>query len=587
MIVLPPELLVCRARAAPLLLAALLAAGCGRGTAPPAGERAAATGASPWFEDAAAALGLDFTHDAGTTGTYFMPEIVGSGAALADLDGDARLDIYLLQNAGEGSGAKNRLFLQQPDGRLADASAGSGLDVAARGMGVAVGDATNDGLPEVLLTEYQGARLYLNLGGGRFADVTREAGIDNPFWGASASFLDHDRDGWLDLIIANYVLFSPTRPCSDQAGRRDYCGPQPFPGSAAKLFRNLGGAGAPAGTGTDGGPRRPRFADVTLSSGLGSLTGPGLGVLCADLTADGWPDILVANDGKPNFLWTNRQDGTFAEEGVYRGVAVNGMGESQADMGIAAGDVDGDGLLDIFITHLTEERHILLKQGPPGQFLDVTGPAGLASPEWRSTGFGTVLGDFDLDGDLDLALANGRVKFTDGPSPPGASFWEAYGERNQLFANDGAGKFHDVSAGNAAFCGEKAVARSLAAGDLDEDGDLDLLVTRVAAKARLFRNVAAREGAWLSVRARDGTLGGRDALGAVVTVRTGERRRVSLLQPGQSYLASSDPRVHFGLGAAAAVDELGVTWPDGTVETFGPFDVNRTVTLRRGEGRKP
>ncbi len=541
--------------------------------------------APPWFADVTDEVGLDFVHEAGTVGDYFMPEIMGSGAALLDFDGDGRLDIYLIQNedAPEDSGAardrpaaRNRLYRQGGDGRFADVTDASGLGVAGRGMGVAVGDVTNDGRPDVLVTEYGGARLFLNRSGETFDDVTRAAGIDNPFWGTSAAFFDFDRDGWLDIIIANYVVYSPTRPCSDQAGQRDYCGPAPFPGSAARLFRNLGA--------TPGEASSVRFRDVTVASGLGELSGPGLGVICADFDGDRWPDIFIANDGKPNFLWINRRDGTFAEEALYRGVALNAMGQAQADMGIAIGDVDGDALFDLYVTHLTDELHVLWKQGPRGQFTDRTAVSGLARPSWRSTGFGTVMGDFDHDGALDLAQVNGRVKFLAGPSPPGTPFWNAYAERNQLFANDGNGVFRDVSRANDALCGTPAVGRALAVGDVDGDGALDLLVTVVEGRARLYRNVAPSRGHWLMVRAVEPALGGRDAHGAEITVIAGSRRWARLIQPAASYLSSNDPRAHFGLGDVARVDRIEVIWPDGSEAVFPGTDADRVVVLERGNG---
>lgn len=577
-----------RTSALAAIVTAVLAGCDARGKDSRQGSEGLEPGGEPWFADATDEVGLDFVHDAGQPGTYFMPEVIGSGAAFLDADGDERLDIYLVQNganrAGDGS-AKNRLFLQGPGGRFTDASAGSGLDIAGRGMGVAVGDVNNDGKPDLLVTEYGGARLFLQVRPAVFADVTRTAGIDNPAWGTAASFFDFDRDGWLDIIIVNYVLFSSTRPCSDQAGRRDYCGPAPFPGTPAKLYRNRGPVAAKSVE--PSGARLVTFEDATVRSGIGSLAGPGLGVACVDLNGDHWPDVLVANDGRPNFLWVNQQDGTFQEEAILRGVALNGLGRADADMGIALGDVDSDGLLDIFITHLSDEHHILLKQRPSGYFSDTTGASGLTAARWRSTGFGTLFGDFDLDGDLDLALASGRVKFKDGPSPPGDSYWEVYKERNQLFANDGSGKFQDVSPRNAPVCERPGVWRGLALGDVDGDGDLDLLLTAVADRARLFRNVAPRQGSWLLVRAVDDALGGRDAYGAEITVRAGGRRWVGLVQPSLSYLSSSDPRIHFGLGRVEAVESIEVIWPDGAGEVFGGSTANRVLVLHRGAGTKP
>jgi hypothetical protein len=559
-----------------LLCLAWAQSGCDRSRPGSAGAQATA---APWFLEITREAGLDFIHDAGTPGSYFMPEVLGSGAALFDFDGDGRLDLYLIQNGGAGSSSRNRLYRQGPGGRLVDVSRGSGLDVAGRGMGAAVGDINNDGRPDLLLTEYGGARLFLNQGQGRFADVTREAGLDNPAWGTSAAFFDFDRDGWLDLVIANYVVYSPTRPCSDQGGKRDYCGPAPFPGTVARLFRNR--TGDPA---AKGGPR-VSFEDVTVPSGLGSLPGPGLGVICADFDGDRWPDILVANDGKPNHLWMNQRQGTFREEALLRGLATNAMGKAEANMGIALGDVDGDGLFDLYVTHLTDELHALWQQGPRGQFSERTAAAGLAATAWRSTGFGAVMGDFDQDGALDIAQVNGRVKFSSGPSVPPAPFFDVYRERNQLFSGDGRGGFRDLSPTNGPFSGRAEVARSLAVGDFDNDGALDLLVTTVAGPARLFRNAVPRRGHWLLVRAVDPRLGGRDAYGAEVAVRAGGRRRVAWLTPSQSYLASSDPRLHFGLGAADRVEEIEVIWPDGSEESFPGQSADRSLVLPKGSGR--
>jgi hypothetical protein len=540
----------------------------------------------PWFVDVTQQVGLNFVHDAGPlpTDRYFMPQIMGSGAALFDYDNDGRLDIYLLQNGGPNSPSTNRLFHQGPDGRFTDVSKGSGLDIAGYGMGVAIGDVNNDGWPDVLVTEYGRIRLFLNNGNGTFTDVTKEAGLDNPLWAASACFVDYDRDGWLDLVVVNYLDYDPTKTCPQREGKQDYCGPTSFAGTVAKLYRNRG---RPSGTRTD----TVRFEDVTLRSGLGRLSGPGLGVACADFNGDRWPDIFIANDQKPNRLWINQRDGTFKDEAIVRGLAYNALGNAEANMGVALGDVEGKGTFDVFVTHLTEETHTLWAQGPRGFFADRTAAAGLASPRWRATGFGTVLADFDHDGALDLAVVNGRVSRAQvSPTPKGTAtppdpFWSQYAERNQLFANDGRGRFQDISRQNAPFCGTAGVARGLACGDIDGDGALDLLVTSVAGPARLYRNVAAQRGHWLLVRAVDPTLGGRDAYGAEITVRAGDRRWRRLIQPGHSYLCSSDHRAHFGLGAVERVDAIEVVWPDGSAETFPAQAVDQVIVLAKGRGR--
>jgi hypothetical protein len=559
----------------------LLALGCGCRPAVPAVEEAPA--GPPWFKDVTEEVGLKFVHDAGPVGDYFFPQLFGSGAALFDFNNDGLLDIYLVQNGGPGSRSTNRLFRQEKDGRFTDVSADSGLDVSGYGMGVAVGDINNDGWPDVLLTEFGRVRLFLNNRDGKtFTDITREAGLDNLSWATSACFVDFDRDGWLDLVFVNYVDYDRSRQCAGQGGKRDFCGPQIYSGTSPKLYRNLGrrgGARAPHGV---------RFEDVSLKSGLGRVPGRGLGVVCADFNGDRWPDIFIANDAQPNRLWINQENGTFKEEAVQRGIAYDGMGQVQANMGVALGDVDGDGLFDVLVTHLTEERHTLWKQGPAGLFADQTTAAGLASPPHRGTGFGTALADFDCDGALDLAVANGRVSRGKAIPVPGLDpFWHPYAERNQLFANDGGGRFRDLSADNPAFCGTRAVARGLACGDLRNRGALDLLVTAVAGRARLYRNVAPRRGHWLTVRALlEKEWGGRDAYGAEITVHAGNRRWLRWVNPGYSYLCSNDPRAHFGLGPVERVDRIEVVWPDGTKETFLRPKVDRFLVLHKGEGKQ-
>jgi hypothetical protein len=552
----------------------------------------------PWFADVTDEVGLHFVHDAGPLpkgDRYFMPQIIGSGCALFDFNGDGLLDIYLLQNGGP-KGARNRLYQQLPNGRFKDVSAGSGLDIAGYNMGVAVGDVNNDGLPDVLVTQYGGVKLFLNQGDGTFKNVTEEAGLKNTGWGCSAAFLDYDLDGRLDLVVVNYVAYDRNKVCPAHDKKPDYCGPNEFSGRAARLFHNCGPVPGASG-------KSVRFEDVTKKSGLGALPGRGLGVACADFDGDGWPDILVANDGQPNRLWINRHNGTFRDEAARRGIAVNRMGVAEANMGIALGDLDGDGpfgglrtrgkgrRFDVLITHMTDETHTLWRQEARGHFQDETVRAGLARPRWRGTGFGTVLGDFDQDGALDLVVVNGRVlRLPQGANEALGPHWSRYAERNQLLANDGAWGFRDISPENPALCGTPNVARGLACGVFQKGGGLDLLVTTVAGRARLYRNVVPDRGHWLLVRAVDPEHGGRDAYGAEVRVRAGGRTWLRLINPGSSFLSSNDVRAHVGLGSARRVSSIQVRWPDGSVETFPGGKADRQVVLAKGStkrGKKP
>jgi hypothetical protein len=544
---------------------------------PDTGPAQAAPEGPVWFRDVSAEVGLDFLHQAGPTGRYFMPQIMGSGAALLDFDNDGLFDLYFVTNGGPDSPARNRLYRQLPGGRFQDVSDGSGLDIAGYGMGVAVGDFDNDGWVDVYVAQYGGGRLFRNRGNGTFEDVTRTAGVEQLGWGTSCCFVDYDRDGWLDLVVVHYLDYDPGKVCGPASGKGDYCHPRVFPGTATRLFHNRG---------RDAGGRWRGFDDVTLAAGL-ARRGPGLGVVCADFNGDGWPDILVANDAAANCLWINQHNGTFVDEAMERSVAYDGPGQAQSNMGVTVADVSGSGRLDVFITHLTEETHTLWRQTAPGAFQDRTIAAGLAATRWRGTGFGTILADFDLDGAPDIAVVNGRVARTRGEPAPAAGldpYWAAYAERNQLFANDGHGLFRDVSAANAAFCGSWAVGRGLVWGDFDGDGRIDLVVSNVAGPARFYRNVAEPRGHWLIVRAVDPALH-RDAYGARVTVRAGTRRWVGLVNPGQSYLCSGDPRAHFGLGPVERVESIRIDWPDGLAEDFPGGPVDRPLRLERGKGQ--
>jgi enediyne biosynthesis protein E4 len=555
------------------VLAGCLLAGCGgkNANSPPASSSPADP---PWFTDVTSEWGIHFKHVAGTN--YFMPDQVGSGVALFDCDGDGRLDVYFVQNGGKNSPARNQLFLQQADGKFRNASEGSGVDVAGRGMGPIAGDVNNDGRPDLLLTEYGAVRLFQNLGGGKFREVSREAGLDNPRWAAPASFIDYDRDGWLDVVVANYVDYDPTHKCFDVHGKQDFCAPKAFGDTATRLWRNTTREPGAA----------PRFEDQTERSGLFRAPGVALGLVCADFDGDGWPDIFCSDDGRPNRLFVNQRNGKFAEEAIQRGLAFNAMGAPAANMGTAFGDVDGDLLADLFITHLTEEFHSLYRQGPRGMFVDQIGPSGLQQQAWRGTGFGTVLADFNCDGAGDIVSANGLVRRIGPGHQPVASgmdpWWARYAQKAQLFRNEGGGKFRDISLSQSALCGTACVGRSLAVGDLDNDGAPDLVLCTIGGPARVLRNIAPARGHWLKLRLLLPQQGMRDAIGAEVTVTAGGKKHWAVLQPATSYLANNDPTLHFGLGPAALIDNIEVLWPDGRREQFPGGPANRLMELKKG-----
>ncbi len=536
-------------------------------------------GGGPWLVDVAGEKGVDFAYHSGATGGLFMPEIMGGGVGLIDWDQDGDLDIYLSNGnddvPGFGDGALgDRLYRQEDDGRFTDVSAGSGLDERAYSMGVASGDIDNDGLPDLYVTNVGPDRLYRNLGDGRFLDITAAAAIDESGWSVSAAFCDYDRDGLLDLYVARYLDFDDAVTCQSITGEREYCGPRAYRPLSDLLYRNAG----------DG-----RFEDVSAAAGLPTVAAAGLGVVCADFSDDGLPDFYVANDGHANDLWINLGGGRFENRAIQMGAAYNLRGQAQAGMGVVAADIDADLHPDLFVTNLRDETNVLY-QGQAGGtgFLDITAATGLGPASLPFTGFGVVAADFDLDGNLDLAIANGRVK---GDTPVAgavvAAPWDRLAEPGLLFLGEAGGRFVQAEDGVCGdHCRQRDVARGLVAGDLDGDGDLDLIRGGIESPLRILENRAPRKGHWLRLSTVDPRLK-RDAIGARVTVRAGAATWLRLIGGGGSYASAGAPEAHVGLGNVTAIDGIEVHWPDGLREAFDAGCVDCRLVLRRGEGRAP
>ena len=527
----------------------------------------------PYFTEITDEVELDFVHNPGEDSTYFMPESMGSGGAFLDYDSDGDLDIYLIQAGSHSSTTKiqepNHLFRQEEDGTFTDMTQASGLGDTGYGMGLAVADFDNDGDVDIYVTNYGPDTLYRNGGQGKFTDVTSKAGIAGDAWSASAVFCDYNRDGFLDLYVSHYLLYNPKRDCEKDDGTQDYCAPEVFPGTVDTLYRNDG----------DG-----TFTDVTDQAGLRTIAAPGLGVTCFDHNEDGYIDFYVANDGQANQLWENQGNGTLVDRAFVYGVALNGFGQAEAGMGLTVGDVDSDGDFDLFITHLMAETNTLYLNERVA-FRDATGPAGLAASSLARTGFGAAFFDFDHDSDLDIVVVNGRVMRQ--PTVLGAAvneYWNPYAEPNLLYANDGEGRFKNVSSLAGTFSSQIEVSRGLALGDVDDDGDLDILVTNTAGQARLFRNDAIKAGSWLTIRTFDPTLK-RDAYGSVVTLVAGGKTYQRIVDPGSSYLSSNDTRAHFGISGKTNIQSIMVRWPDGYKESFPSVAVNQAVILEKGAGK--
>jgi len=533
-------------------------------------------GAGPaWFVEVTRELGLDYVNETGATGSLEMPEIMGPGCAFFDPDNDGDADLYFTNGSREFSGGqapggpiRNR-FYRNDGGHFVDATEASGLGDTGYGMGIATGDWNNDGWVDVYVTNEGPDRLFRNRGDGTFEDVTEAAGVRVDGWSTSVEFADLDQDGDLDVFVARYVAHDPRKKCTDPAGRPEYCGPKEFPPVPDVLLRNNG----------DG-----TFTDVSEAAGISAESAAGLGVTIADFDRDGKPDIYVANDAYANHLWINQGNLTFFDDALLLGAAFNVQGMAEAGMGVVAADFDEDQDVDLFMTHLKNESNTLYTfEGPEVGFEDHTAEFDLASPSLATTGFGTVVFDVELDGDLDLAVGNGSVNR--GEAWPGCASpppWDRYAEPNHLYLNHGDGRFASAPT-EAGPLGIIEVTRGMAMADVDQDGDLDLVLVNTQAAAHLYRNDAPRAGHWLMVRPVP-RRGATVAIGSEVTVTAGGKPRLRLAVSTYGYLAASSPEAHFGLGPATSVDQIVVKWPDGKRERFPGGAVDRVVTVVRGEG---
>lgn len=536
------------------------------------------------YTDVTEEAGIRFVHRHGGTGEKYLPEAMSGGVILFDFDGDGDLDLYFIQ-AGKlpavpGQAERNVLYRNDGGWKFTDVSRRSGLDDDGYGMGGAIADIDNDGNLDVYVTNFGPNRLYRNEGDGTFTEVSERAGVGDPLFGASAAFGDVDRDGHVDLYVVNFLDF--TVKTHKKCGQRKpnvqaYCHPDEYSGADDRLFRNRGdGRFEDVTRRCIQGPLQNAEAERWLS---GEMVGKGLGVVFTDCDLDGDLDIYVANNSTRNYLFRNQGDGKF-EEDFTGGVAFNKDGKTEGSSGVDAGDVDGDGRMDLFTVHLDGETNTLYRQEEElGFFSDCSQKAGLAVASVPFVGFGTNLFDCDNDGDLDIFVANGHIVDNIGLYRPG----EKAGQANLLFQNNGAGRFSDVSRSSGDYFLRETVSRGSAVGDLDNDGDLDLVVCQSNGPPALLRNDGGERNHSVLFHLT-GSRSNRAGIGARVTIEVGEVERTAEVRSGSSYLSQSDLRLHFGLGKATRVKKATVHWPSGTVETFEDLPADHLIFIKEGEG---
>ena len=529
------------------------------------------------FLDRAKAAGIVMETVNGDLQRNYILETLGSGAALFDYDRDDDLDLYVangsqLEPFAAGAEPLGHLYRNDGKGHFKDVTKGSGLEIPFWGLGVAAGDYDNDGDPDLLATAWGPDHLFRNNGDGTFTDVAVEAGLNDDRLGASAAFVDYDADGLLDLFVANYVTFDPAKipkkgdtssSCTFR-GLTVMCGPHGLPGAVDALYHNNG----------DG-----TFTDVSAAAGLfmGGIY-YGLGVVTGDVDGDGRVDILVANDSTPNHLYRNLGGGKFSDDAIMAGFAYSNDGREQAGMGIDAADIDQDGDLDVFITNFSHDYSTLRLNDGKGFLEDVSVRIGLVEPTIRTLGWGTLMFDMENDGDLDIFIANGHVY----PEVDKADIGTTYRQHSKIFENLGDLKLREVLPAPGNDFGAVDLHRSVAGGDIDGDGDIDLFVTVLNGQPELLINESA-PGSWLGVRLV-GHATNRDGVGARVTVRAGGRVWMAQREGGRSYLSASDPRLHFGLGSAQKVDGVEIAWPSGMKQSIPAPPINTVITVEEPAG---